>query len=271
MRKTPGVCGGSACIRDTRVPVWAIIGYIRQRLNPHKILNLYPGLTPSDIQAAVDYYTANKTEIDRDIQQNESSNADIPESRQPAQSRALHSFEDWSIMASRQTTYVPEAYSGTSIVQWYGNIERQLSRMLDENEAIRQYSYADKIREFLKIWRTNEITGSLNRETIEVLNSAAQVLAVDTWNLADYFSNLRDQLRKLLASQEELPTVPMDNNDMRGGGGPGRGGMPPLRPEFGTEKETGLNPEGGGEAPLPGEGTPEAGEEKKQPEQQLPV
>ena len=159
--------------------------------------------------------------------------------------RTLHSYED---MAHRQGEYIPEAYAGTAIVQWYGNIERQLTRMLEENEAARNFVYADKIRTFLKTWREHEITGSLNRDSIEILKGATEQLAVDPWNHGNYFSNLRDQLRKLLASEEQLPRVAGEPNDKMGGpgGGAGGGSLPPLTPEFGGEKE----------APMPGQAGP---------------
>lgn len=152
-----------------------------------------------------------------------------------------------------------EAYSGTSIVQWYGNIERQLSGLLDDAEKGRNWPYADKVREFLRVWRDNEITGSLNRETLDILKSASDMLAVDPWNLKNYFSNLRDQLRKLVASEEELPRdMDMNANDpMKGGGGGGRG-APPMSPDFGPQDEPPGGDAAGGDADLPPpEGNPE--------------
>jgi len=160
---------------------------------------------------------------------------------------------------------VTEAYDGTKIVQWYGNIERQLTRMLEENEAARNFVYADKLRTYLKTWRENEITGSMNRETLQILKAATDQLAVEPWNLGNYFSNLRDQIRKLVASEEQLPRVATEPGEKMpgpGAGAPG-GAMPPLSPEFGPEGETpgpgaaeagGLTPEEGGpEEPRPGE------------------
>jgi len=134
---------------------------------------------------------------------------------------------------------MPEAFTGTAIVQWFGNIERQLTRMLEENEASRNFVYADKLRQFIKTWRENEITGSLNRDTLQILKTATEQLSVDAWNLANYFSNLRDQLRKLLASEEQLPRGGDELDDKMGGPGGGSpgGSMPPLSPEFGPEKE----------------------------------
>lgn len=183
--------------------------------------------------------------------------------------RTFHSYEDMAV--GRQGDYIPEAYTGTSIVQWYGNIERQLTRMLEENEASRNFVYADKLRQFIKTWRENEVTGSLNRDTLMILKTASEQLSVDAWNLANYFSNLRDQLRKLLASEEQLPRADGDLDDKMGGpgGGAGGGSMPPLSPEFGPEKGMpgGMpGPAGAGDMPpegdMPGpEGEPKPGEE----------
>jgi hypothetical protein len=151
---------------------------------------------------------------------------------------AFHDYESYAHLDFNQADCaLLEAYSGTAIVQWYGNIERQLGRLLEDAEKGRNWPYADKIREFLRIWRDNEITGSLNRETLDILKSASDVLAVDSWNLKNYFSNLRDQLRKLIASEEELPRdLDMNANDPMKGGGGGRG-APPMSPSFGPQDE----------------------------------
>jgi hypothetical protein len=160
---------------------------------------------------------------------------------------------------------IMEGFAGTSVVQWQGKIERQLMNMLDEVEKGRNYAYADKVREFLKIWRANEITGSINRETLEVLKSGADILAVDQWTLNKYFSSLRDQLKVLIASEEQLPRGMEDtgNEPMAGGGGGGMGG-PPMAPSFGPQEEPPGG--GGGGAPpampgAPGAGGPEGGPE----------
>ena len=76
-----------------------------------------------------------------------------------------------------------EVFAGTAIVGWYGKIERQLVNLLADAEKARNFPFADKIREFLKIWRTNELTGSINRETLEILKTASDLLAIDQWNL----------------------------------------------------------------------------------------
>lgn len=151
---------------------------------------------------------------------------------------------------NNRSATVLESYSGTSVVQWHGKIERQLVGLLGDAEKGRNFTYADKVREFLKIWRSNEITGSINRETLESLKAAADMLSVDTWNLSSYFSSLRDQLRVLIASEEELPRgIDADQNDPMAGGG-GGGGAPPMSPAFGPDEEA---PPGGPGAGGPGE------------------
>ena len=159
-----------------------------------------------------------------------------------------------------------EAFAGTAIVKWQGNIERQLVNLLGDAEKGRNYPYADKLREFLKIWRGNEITGSLNRETLEILKSASDILAVDQWDMSAYFSSLKDQLKVLIASEEQLPRGMEEpgNDPMAGGHGGGGGGAPPMNPSFGAEDKPPGGAGGGGDADaggLPGgpEGGPEGG------------
>lgn len=137
-----------------------------------------------------------------------------------------------------------EAFSGTAVVAWSGKIERQLVNLLQDAEKGRNYVYADKLREFLKIWRANEITGSINRETIEILKAAADILAVDQWDMSAYFGSLKDQLKVLIASEEQLPRgMEEPGNEPMAGGGGGGGGAPPMSPAFGPGEEA--PPEGG--------------------------
>jgi hypothetical protein len=103
---------------------------------------------------------------------------------------------------------IKEAYKGQDIVQWQGRIERQLTGFIADAERDSNFGYGDKLREFLRVWRDNAYTGSINIETTEVLLAATDMLAVDTWRLASYFGSLRDQLRRLKASTEELPSMP---------------------------------------------------------------
>jgi uncharacterized protein (DUF433 family) len=69
--KTSGVCGGRACIRGHRIPVWGLVRYRQLDMSDAEILTAYPTLAAADLQAAWDYYAANRAEIDHDIAENE--------------------------------------------------------------------------------------------------------------------------------------------------------------------------------------------------------
>jgi uncharacterized protein (DUF433 family) len=64
VQKTPGVCGGHACIRNTRIPVWVLVSLRQQGSNDRELLENYPSLTPEDLTAAWDYYKQYRSEID---------------------------------------------------------------------------------------------------------------------------------------------------------------------------------------------------------------
>ncbi len=69
--KTPDVCGGDACIREHRIPVWVLVGYRRLGKSDANLLRDYPSLTPADLEAAWEYAAANPEEIDRALRENE--------------------------------------------------------------------------------------------------------------------------------------------------------------------------------------------------------
>ena len=71
VEKTPGVCGGRACIRSTRITVWGVVNSRRLGATDELILKNIVGLTPEDLQAAQDYYREHTAEIDEDIRDNE--------------------------------------------------------------------------------------------------------------------------------------------------------------------------------------------------------
>jgi uncharacterized protein (DUF433 family) len=72
VRKTPGVCGGDACIRETRIMVWLLVAYMRDGVTDESLLENYPSLEPVDLRAAREYYANHKAEIDEAIALNES-------------------------------------------------------------------------------------------------------------------------------------------------------------------------------------------------------
>ena len=68
IRKTEGVCGGTARIRETRIPVWTLVDYHSQGTSDQELLTYYPALTQSDLDAAWEYYRQNRAEVDNDIE-----------------------------------------------------------------------------------------------------------------------------------------------------------------------------------------------------------
>ena len=64
-------CGGDACIRDIRIPVWVLVGFRRDGASDTDLLQWYPDLTPADLEAAWEYAAANAEEIDQAIDENE--------------------------------------------------------------------------------------------------------------------------------------------------------------------------------------------------------
>lgn len=71
VRKTPDVCGGEACIRDSRIMVWLLIAFMRQGMTDRELLANYPTLTAADLEAARQYYRQHPEEIDEAITANE--------------------------------------------------------------------------------------------------------------------------------------------------------------------------------------------------------
>jgi uncharacterized protein (DUF433 family) len=69
--KTPGICGGDACVRGTRLTVWGLEKWRRLGWDDTRILRAYPQLTLGDLRVAWAYVAANREEIDRAIRENE--------------------------------------------------------------------------------------------------------------------------------------------------------------------------------------------------------
>lgn len=67
IQKTPGVSGGHACIRNTRIPVWTLVSLRQQGATEQEILRNYPSLTIEDLTAVWGYYYNHQSEIDRII------------------------------------------------------------------------------------------------------------------------------------------------------------------------------------------------------------
>jgi len=62
-----GVCGGSARILRTRIPVWTLEAARRQGLSDAAILAAFPSLTAEDLANAWNYARSHREEMDREI------------------------------------------------------------------------------------------------------------------------------------------------------------------------------------------------------------
>ena len=67
IQKTPGVCGGHACIRNTKIPVWTLVSLRQQGATEQELLRNYPSLTLNDLTTVWGYYYNHKSEIDLTI------------------------------------------------------------------------------------------------------------------------------------------------------------------------------------------------------------
>jgi uncharacterized protein (DUF433 family) len=67
--KTPGVCGGRACIAGHRIRVTDIVVWHEKRgYSPDEIVDMFPGITLADVYTALAYYFDNRQEIEEDFQ-----------------------------------------------------------------------------------------------------------------------------------------------------------------------------------------------------------
>ncbi len=71
IQKTPGVCSGDACIRQTRIPVWVLVNASRLGISESELLEDYPTLRAADLANAWAYAEAYPDEIETAIQDNE--------------------------------------------------------------------------------------------------------------------------------------------------------------------------------------------------------
>jgi len=67
IQHTLGVCGGNACIRHTRIPVWTLVSLRSQGATDKELIEDYPSLNQTDLEAAWTYYQQHKDEIDHAI------------------------------------------------------------------------------------------------------------------------------------------------------------------------------------------------------------
>lgn len=172
----------------------------------------------------------------------------------------MNSYEDVGYLAfARFRAPVMEAYRGTDIVNWAGQIEQSLVRMIRDAETANNTTYANRLSAYLRTWRNHPIDGSINRETLDLLHAAARQWAEEDWDFQTFFLGLSNSLSQLIASEEELPRgVDMDQNEPPGAGGvggAGGGGHSPMPTDFGPQDEG----PGGGGGGAPGLGGGEEG------------
>ena len=71
VQHTPGVCGGSACVRRMRIPVWLLEEARRTGISDSDLLLDYPDLTAADLVRAWAYVAANPHEIEDELRRQE--------------------------------------------------------------------------------------------------------------------------------------------------------------------------------------------------------
>ncbi len=70
IEKTPGVCGGKACVGGTRIRVLDIVGLHRRGFDPEEMLRMYAvPLTLAQVHAALAYYYDHPEEIEASIRE----------------------------------------------------------------------------------------------------------------------------------------------------------------------------------------------------------
>ncbi|MCI0358671.1 MAG: DUF433 domain-containing protein [Planctomycetaceae bacterium] len=68
---TPGVCGGSARIIRTRIPVWTLARMRELGVSEADILRSFPALRAIDLVQAWAYLDTHRAEIEQEIRENE--------------------------------------------------------------------------------------------------------------------------------------------------------------------------------------------------------
>jgi uncharacterized protein (DUF433 family) len=70
IEKTPDVCGGSACVAETRITVWGLVEARRIGYSEADLLISYPSLTATDLANAWAYAESFPEEIELEIEEN---------------------------------------------------------------------------------------------------------------------------------------------------------------------------------------------------------
>lgn len=68
INRTPGICGGDPCVRNTRITVHGLVEWRQNGRTDAEILDSIPQLTADDLQSAWDYYSSHRAEIESILQ-----------------------------------------------------------------------------------------------------------------------------------------------------------------------------------------------------------
>lgn len=71
IQRTPGICGGEACVGMTRIAVWMLEEARRADVGDLDILKDYPSLSVFDLEAAWQYVETHREEIEQAIRLNQ--------------------------------------------------------------------------------------------------------------------------------------------------------------------------------------------------------
>jgi hypothetical protein len=183
----------------------------------------------------------------------------------------INSYEDLAFVAARQKAILSEVYSGADMVGYWGEIQRILNQKIrDMSTQLKQSKVAadttpgrqpteleqekNALETFLQLWNATPLDGSLSVSKLKILHGAAiQASSNTSLKTYDFFSRIRDNLGRVIAKTQELPTVPSSTgkSPIPGGGLPSRSMAKPTPPtgDFGAQKE----PPTPGSPPKPGE------------------
>ena len=75
--KTPQVCGGKACIDNTRIRVMDVVWLHKEGLTPQQILDHYPDLNLEQVYAAISYGYGHQEEMEAEFGRDEQAAADF--------------------------------------------------------------------------------------------------------------------------------------------------------------------------------------------------
>ena len=68
---TPGVCGGRACLANTRLAIWVLVRFRELGADDKELLSCFPSITQDQLDEAFAYAANHPHEITQDIDQQE--------------------------------------------------------------------------------------------------------------------------------------------------------------------------------------------------------